>query len=389
MRVFFLWPYPVQYVRDFYRRHPQAAALGFEAQRRLLLDDHFGWAGDLSRHMAATGFETEFVVSNAAPLQAAWAREQGFAPPAADAERAIALEQIRRWRPDVVWVTSRFDYFGEFTRAIRRCVRRVLAWVGEPWPTPPDLGGISALITENPATFREAHGQLERVIVTKPGFSPDVLRQLGPAARRPEVVFVGQIHGVHRRRAALLARALEAGLPLAIHGFTAEDDLPTRRQGARLALWQIVRRRAPRAAAHTLRRAWFPSAYDRHVERIRRVLRPPVFGMELYRRLAEARLVLNVHGDIAGRHAGNMRMFEATGVGSCLVTEQADNLASLFEPGREAAVYREDHELVPLLERLLAAPEEAERIGRRGQERTLRDHTPARMLDDIRPALEG
>ena len=46
--------------------------------------------------------------------------------------------------------------------------------------------------------------------------------------------------------------------------------------------------------------------------------------------------VLNIHSDefwlITG---GNIRMFEATGVGSCLLTDHKQNLQDLFIPDEE------------------------------------------------------
>ena len=40
---------------------------------------------------------------------------------------------------------------------------------------------------------------------------------------------------------------------------------------------------------------------------------------------------------MAGREAGNMRLFEATGVGAFLLTDFKENLHTLFEPDRDVA----------------------------------------------------
>ena len=47
----------------------------------------------------------------------------------------------------------------------------------------------------------------------------------------------------------------------------------------------------------------------------------------------------NARGDIAGPYAVNMRMYEATGSGAALITEQKANLADLFTPGEEVLAY--------------------------------------------------
>lgn len=389
MKVFFLWHYYRAYVRHFHARYPEFEALPFAEHRTRLFADHYAWPADLSLHMRSMGCDTEFVVANDERLQKKWATEQGVTFSSQGWEREIVLEQIRRYRPDVVWLGSHFEYYGSFVREILRHSGKVVAWVGEPWPAPPDLGGISALITENPDTFREAQARFERVIVTHPGFSPDVLKALEPAPKRDIIVFVGQFTRVHRLRSRLVAHLLRRGLPLVVHGMVDGDPRPGWFAGTRLAAWSLLKRRNRRQCLETLRRTFRTTADERAADLVRSVCREPVFGMEMYRALAGARVVLNVHGDIAGRHAGNMRMFEATGVGACLVTEHADNIETLFEPGREVLTYRDMDDLADVLERGMLHPEELDRIGRAGQARTLKCHTLDAMFQAIRDVFDS
>ncbi len=50
---------------------------------------------------------------------------------------------------------------------------------------------------------------------------------------------------------------------------------------------------------------------------------PPVFGAEYFRALARARVVVNVHCEWSGSHRGNMRIFEASGMGALCITDGA------------------------------------------------------------------
>ena len=72
------------------------------------------------------------------------------------------------------------------------------------------------------------------------------------------------------------------------------------------------------------------------------------------RSLRRSRVTLNSHIDFAGREAGNMRLFEATGVGAFLLTDFKDNLHTLFEPDREVAVWRSTDDCLAGIERALA-----------------------------------
>jgi spore maturation protein CgeB len=94
----------------------------------------------------------------------------------------------------------------------------------------------------------------------------------------------------------------------------------------------------------------------------------------------DARLVLNVHVDVAGPHAANLRLYEATGVGSLLLTDWKDDLHEMFRVGEEVVAYRSIDECVDWVRRLLADDAMREQIAAAGQARTLKDHTFARRV---------
>jgi spore maturation protein CgeB len=68
-------------------------------------------------------------------------------------------------------------------------------------------------------------------------------------------------------------------------------------------------------------------------------------------------------------------LFEATGVGTLLITDWKVNLHNMFELGKEVVAYRTPEECVDLIQYYLEHDEEREAIARAGQERTLREHT--------------
>jgi hypothetical protein len=117
--------------------------------------------------------------------------------------------------------------------------------------------------------------------------------------------------------------------------------------------------------------------------KLRPVVRPGVFGLDMYGMLKRSKVALNIHADSSPTHASNMRLFEITGVGTCELTDWRDNLPELFEPEREVVTYRSMGECLEKARWLLAHPEEREQIAKRGQERTLRDHTFAKRAVEL------
>lgn len=85
-----------------------------------------------------------------------------------------------------------------------------------------------------------------------------------------------------------------------------------------------------------------------------------------------------VNVDIGRVYQGDivtMRVFDAMACGGLVLTEWSEALASLFDIGREVAVYRTRDELCAQVRHLAANPDEAREIAARGRARVLRDHT--------------
>ncbi|MFN8496855.1 MAG: glycosyltransferase [Anaerolineae bacterium] len=104
----------------------------------------------------------------------------------------------------------------------------------------------------------------------------------------------------------------------------------------------------------------------------------------MYKVLRTSKMTLNHHGNVPP-YANNMRLFEATGVGTLLVTDWKANLHEMFEPGREVVAYRSPEECLDLIAYYLGHEEERQAIASAGQQRTLTEHT---YLDRMREIVE-
>ena len=101
----------------------------------------------------------------------------------------------------------------------------------------------------------------------------------------------------------------------------------------------------------------------------------PVIGMDMYNLLHQSKVTFNKHTDHACRNVGNMRMFEATGVGACLITDTGKNMRDIFEADKEVVTYTNIDEAVEKVNYLTEHEEVASEIASAGQKRTLKDHT--------------
>jgi spore maturation protein CgeB len=122
---------------------------------------------------------------------------------------------------------------------------------------------------------------------------------------------------------------------------------------------------------------------------LRRTVHPAVYGLSMYQTLLDSSVTLNIHADSSPKYASNMRLFEASGVGTCLLTDWKEDLNSLLEVDREVAAYRSPEECVEKIRWLLEHPAERDEIARRGRVRAERDHTFGRRAVELEALIRG
>jgi len=103
----------------------------------------------------------------------------------------------------------------------------------------------------------------------------------------------------------------------------------------------------------------------------------------MYKILAQSKIVINRHIDVAEDYANNMRMFEATGMGALLITDEKKNLPELFKVGKEVVTYKDSADLTEKIKYYLQHEDERQKIAKAGQKRTLTDHTYLKRMEEL------
>ncbi len=78
-----------------------------------------------------------------------------------------------------------------------------------------------------------------------------------------------------------------------------------------------------------------------------------------------------------------MRLYEATGVGTCLVTDAKENLSEMFEPTREVVTYTDARDCVEKVHHYLTHESQREAVAEAGRRRTMRDHTYDSRMSEL------
>jgi SAM-dependent methyltransferase len=335
----FLNTYYPGFLTHHYRSVPERASQSYEVQQRSLHQTGFGDSDFYSSGMTMAGWQAKDMIVNCATLQEAWAQEQGYRGQGQLLD--IAIEQIRRQRPEVLYLQDLGLATKEFLASIRPYVTLIVGQIASPVPVHADLKGLDLIFSSFPHFVEEFRRQGITAYYQSLAFEPRIGHTLAPSDRAHAVTFVGGLSSAHKERQQFVA-SLAKLVPLECWGYGVES---LRASG---------------------------------VEQTR--LHGEVWGRDMFSTLRRSRITINHHTDVAQTYANNMRLFEATGCGALLVTDYKDNLDDLFKIGEEVVAYRSLDECAALVRYYIAHPEEARRIADRGRARTFRDHTYARRM---------
>lgn len=112
-----------------------------------------------------------------------------------------------------------------------------------------------------------------------------------------------------------------------------------------------------------------------------------VYGLDYYKVLANSKLTFHKHTQAVHNEVGAMRLFQATGMGACLVTDTGSNLIDLFEEDTEVVTYRSLAECVEKVSYLLDNPTKAEQIAKAGQNKVITAHTYEHRYSFVRDVI--
>jgi spore maturation protein CgeB len=354
--------YP-EFAERFLARTPNVAELSYEQLYNRLTAARFAENDHHARHMRSLGHVAENCFLSLEPLQRRWAAEHGVNFRDKQWLADIAVEQVRAFQPDVLFLDDLYVLDRPLrTRLRRACQNRplVLGWRAAPtddYEGFDDLDLVLTSIRSMAESFRRAGTNAAQL---HHGFEASILEEfLPPPIRDIDFSFAGGLSNLHPERAAMVTTLL-ARTPLQIWGANPDVRLKDR---VRYFAGKVG---LPLAAKYQMRT--LPLAYPGRIH-------PAAFGLDYYDVLARSKIVFNRHIGCAGNDASNMRMFEATGMGACLLTDNKRNLRDLFEPGVEVVTYENIDDAIEKVEYLLAHDREREAIAKAGQRRTLQDHS--------------
>ena len=328
--------YYTPFLRAHYAQYPEIADLGYKEALGRLMARCFGTSDFYSANLRSIGSFAQDVVANDAELQAKWASEAQIGRPGRSLARTVASKvpylkrfaasarwletvlarQVEAARPQVLYVQDVRLCTPQFMNRVRPFVNLVVGQIACPLPDDSFLRGVDLMLTSCPHFVQRFRNRGIATQYLRLGFESSLLGRLTRTPAAYGAVFVGGMTTLHVKGNETIRDVAEK-IDLDVWGY-GFDNLPS--------------------DSPVLRRF--------HGE---------AWGLDMYNVFKGAKIVVNRHGEVAENNASNMRLFEATGVGSLLITDEKDNLEEFFEVGKEVETYGDSDELVAKI-RVLSKP---------------------------------
>lgn len=389
------------YINQFYAKNLPLIDQPYIQQKNKLDYDAFGWADFWNNALKPIGYEVLEVIVNIENLQKQWAKENNCLG-SQTSLGYIALQQIKQFQPDILWFDNyNVDLLKEILQEISS-IKLVLGWSGSAVAKSNIWEYVDLVLSCAPesVTYLQFNGIKAEQI--HHAFDPRINDRLNSKSKIIETCFIGQIirsNDFHLYREKLLEEICFHTQLLIFSSSANYNQKGSLKKSLKNLISDLLEKLIVCLEYFNLdTKIFLQRSLLKYINSFQArfaksvspdlipFLQPAVFGLEMFQTLAQSKVALNIHADSSPLFASNMRLFETTGVGTCLLTDWKENLSELFDIDCEILAYQSSDECIEKVKWLLENPLKRESIAKAGQLRTLKDHTfenRAIKLDEI------
>jgi len=376
-----------KFLKDYYIKYPTIISKSYTEQYQHLLNDASEFVSSYTRTFNEIGINTKCIISNAKPLQNTWLLENKLNT---KDEKSIILEQIKDFKPNVLWIENKNLIDSNFLKQIKsnnKDIKLIFTYHCAPYSNKDadNLKLLDFVLTCTPGFQKKYEKQGIKSYLVYHAFDSKILDKLSNKKKNESfnnLVFSGSLFlggGFHNERTKLIEKIIKKNIDIKIYGNLEKRNKIVAKQTA-YYLYKILNKIKLKKYISKIPilnkfENYAKNRISYYSNKLIKSTETPVFGIKMLELLKNAKITLNIHGEVAGNYAGNMKLFEATGVGSCLLTDNKLNMSELFTNNKEVVVYNGFDDCIDKINWLLNNEEERASIAKAGQIKTLKIHT--------------
>lgn len=362
MKILFIDNYYIDFLEKIESDIEKQNLTDYEKVKEHIFSYYFGTSDYYSRNIKTLGWDTQDIIINSKALQSAWSKENkkflnilSFClehAPRIDkifskmGNPFILIEQIKKHKPDVVYVQCIGAVHPVVSKIIKRHCKLLVGQIAAKLPPDKYFLNYDLVLSSLPNIIEKINSLGVKGEYFPIAFESSILDKIPKLMDREyNVTHIGGYGSIHNERNKVLEYAAKR---------------------KEIDFWGYGTNNLKKDS---------PILKNFHGE---------AWGLDMYNILANSKITLTGHiQQVAGDYANNMTLFEATGCGALLITDWKKNLSDLFEIDKEIITYKNPQEMTEKIKYYLEHEEERKEIAKAGQQRTLKDHTYKRRMEQL------
>jgi len=388
MKILILQTIYEAYFDLFYKKNPNIHNTFFKEHKKQMLNYLLLWSSELANHMNKNGYKVEVIIENAKILQKVWANENKVnINNNLSWQETVVLSQIKKFKPDLLWILNPEFRHNYYIKEAKNYYKKLAFFLGHRISNKKKLiKQADMLFTSSKELVYNEFPKIKNLFQIGVFFPSRALKKIKQTKKKYDVVFVGSITHEHKNRAEVLSYLVNNGINLKIFSKLTKVDFISR---LKRIIASIIRRKGIVEILISVKDLIVPSNFNRNIKVLSKVCLPPVYAVDYYQRLSSARIGLNIHIDMATKFSGNNRMYDVTGVGTCLISDKKKTNSNLFDTSKEIIEFDTKEDLLKILknaknDNYLKTSE----IAKKGQKKTLYHHNVFKTFDKLDSVLK-
>ncbi len=366
-------------ISAIYLKNPDLYLSSYNVQYKSVTEKICSKAVSYEKSLSKLGYNVWTVLSCSKELQKKWAQENEINYLELDWQDNILAEQIKFFSPEVLWLYDHSACSANLLAEIREIVPSIKLVVIFSSYNDSNLEiykYADILITSSSVFCKKFQKMGYKSFLSRAAFDASVLDKFSRVERRENFTFIGSIltdHKYHIERSQYI-KELVANCGLRVWS---DYQPPSLKEILKLRIMKSMNYMPYCSQRITLYKKKYGEnlAIDSIPRYICLRFNKGLYGLEMLAKLAESKITFNKHLDsVSFLDSANERMYEATGMGTCLLTEWSPELKTQFDPDNEVVSYRNLAEAIDKLKYLFNNKEEVKRIAFAGQKKTLAKH---------------
>ena len=363
IRILKLSFYYNQYLNYFYENN-NVNNLNYKDHQETLFNDRFGWSDSFKYSFEQKQDVTvQEIIVNDYKLQKKWINENSKTFFNDNWQLEYLKKQIEFYKPNIIFVNNP-NLDKSFYEMILSYKLRLITYDGICLHNK-NLINYSDLIISCLKSTCDFYAKFNKKVFYMPhGFDRRILKNLSSNEIKYDSIFIGNIRNInHSKRLDLLDKVSSK---TNIKIWIGDEKINNLNDNLNKIL--------------NIKNFFLNFKRIKHLIKIKKIFKKnngQVYGMKMYNLLNQNKIILNNHIDNSRDEAANIRLFEATGIGSCLVTDYKKNFSNFFSEN-EIVLFNTHEEAVEKINYLSKNPKVAEEIALRGMKKVQTKH----LLED-------